>query len=124
MIVRPVNNEDLKTVIDFHSRRSSHELDFSPNSTLFHGVCEKNGEIIAYGAVKKFHEMVISLNYASKKEQKEAIDELFKACLHLATLEGTTNLYAFTDPAFAEILKGHYGFSEIDRKILGIKVGG
>lgn len=121
-MIRAIIEKDLEKIKEFHARNSSHELDFK--KTLFHGVYEKDGEIIAYGAVKEFHEMVISVNKSSSRNKSEAIKELFKVCLHLATLRGETNLYAFADNAFAEILKEHYGFQEIDRKILGIKVGG
>lgn len=121
-MIRPATNEDLKIIKEYHRRTSSHELTL--DNTLFHGVYEKHGKIIAYGAVKEFHEMVISVNDASSRDKKEAIDDLFGACLHLATLKGETNLYAFAENGFADILKDHFGFQEINRKILGIKVGG
>lgn len=120
MKLRGVVKEDLPEIISFHKENSNHELDFS--SILYHGVIEENGKIIAYGAVKDFREMVISLNKSSNRDKSKAIEELFGACVHLAKLHGVTNLYAFAENEFANLLKKHFGFSEINRRILGTRI--
>lgn len=120
MKLRSVVKEDLPEIISFHKENSNHELDFS--SILYHGVVEEEGKIIAYGAVKDFREMIISLNKSSVRDKTEAIEELFGACVHLAGLHGVTNLYAFAENGFADLLKKHFGFAEINRRILGTRI--
>ncbi len=119
-MIRPVSLADLRIIEKFHKENSAHELDF--DSILYHGVYEKNGEILAYGAVKEFNEMIISLNKSSNRDKNEAIEELLRACIHLAGLKGKKRLYALADKDFAELLKRHYGFSEIPESLLAIEV--
>lgn len=120
-MIRPINNGDLKKIVEFHKEFSKHELDF--DRIVYHGVEDENGKIIVYGAVKEFNEIVISVNRAAPlREQVAGIENLLHACVALASLKGQNKLFAFAEPDFSLILQKHYGFVELPEKVLALKV--
>lgn len=120
-MIRQAKKVDLNTVKEFHDKQSSHHLDFE--NILYHGVYENENGIIAYGAVKAFHELVISVNKdRSVRDRTEAIKELLNACVYLSGSEGPTKLFALAEPEFAETLVKHFGFTLLSEQVLALKV--
>lgn len=120
-MIKQARNGDLTTVQEFHKRFSDHVLDF--DRILYHGVIEDEKGIIVYGAVKTFHELVISVNKdRNVKDRANAIKELLHGCVYLAGHDGPTKLFALSEPEFAEILVKHYGFTKLPEQVLALKV--
>lgn len=120
-MIRIVKNEDIPIINAFHNRYSTHELDF--DRILFHGVEDKDGKIIVYGAVKEFNEIVISIDKSAPlRDQIKGIEELLHTCIALSALKGRNKLFAFAEPNFSQILQKHYGFQEMPERVLALNV--
>jgi hypothetical protein len=82
------------------------------NHLVTQGVVEKDGTVVAYGMVKQFAEAILVLDLdESTKAKVEAIRILMEVAIMDSTKQGVEQLHVFVqDPAFAEILKKHFGF--------------
>lgn len=113
MIIRPVTQEDIKTIWN-------DEYEFKPpdlNKCRIKASIEDNGELICIGAIRIVGDIsILHHGKVDNLKKANAIRMLFSEAILQAKRNYLDTLYAFTDDdKWAKQIKKHYGFIDINR---------
>jgi len=114
---RNVEITDVEKVKELHAKYSKHDLDW--NNILYHAIIERNNKIIAYGSIRKIHELNITLDHSkSVRERSDCIATLLNAVEYVKEIDKINEIVAFAEPDFANILVKHFGLVRLFKEAL------
>ena len=103
------------------------ELDFSKDvlkdtdlsAIIDDCVVEADSKTLALGTIRTLAELTLQLEEGSKRNRVLAFHSIMKYGLGRAEVHGYKSVYVrVTDAKFEEVLKRHYGFSDVNGKYL------
>jgi hypothetical protein len=104
-----------------------HSTDFEPpdrHHIITDAVVESAGNIVGYGQVKLIAEAIMVLDHTrSARTKSEAMRMLHDRAVFKASLAGFDQLHGIMlDPAYAELMKKHFGYRDSKGKWLVLEV--
>ncbi len=113
-MIRKSINEDVSRILEL-CRDTDYDSD-PFRDILSDRVIVDGGQILAYGAVKRFSEAVLVLDKSKSSRKKiEALKNLLNAAYFETRKAGISELHVFTkNDSFANILRKHFGFLKIE----------
>jgi len=125
--LRPLRRVDLPKIDEIY--RKHHAEDFglpSLQDSITHAVAHCGDEVIGFGMVARMVEAIMVLDLdLSKRDRAKMMRELMKVAIMDAKQAGFEYLHMFvSNPAFAQVLKKHYGAQACSGEALVIKLSG
>jgi hypothetical protein len=127
MITRRYQPSDLEEVSALWEKHHSHEFSLPPLDEAIIAcvaVDETTGKIVAYGVMKVYAEVVMVIDHdRGRITRARALTELMGVGVMAAQKAGLPQIHAMTtDPDYADVLRKHYGFSNIEGEHLMMEV--